>query len=51
MGKVETETMPMVVIEEEKGETHKTGYITLYAKLFKAMTQKGDGGKNRKAYP
>ena len=36
----ETETMPVVVIDEEKGETRKTGYISLYAKLFKARTQK-----------
>jgi len=35
-----TEAMPVVVIDEEKEETHKTGYITLYAKLFKAGTQK-----------
>ncbi len=29
--------MPVVVIDEEKEETHKTGYITLYAKLFKGV--------------
>jgi len=33
--------MPVVVIDAEKGETHKTGgYISLYAKRFKAGTQK-----------
>jgi len=36
----ETEAMPVVVIDAEKGETHKTGYISLYAKLFKEGTQK-----------
>ncbi|MFZ2070060.1 MAG: hypothetical protein WAV32_00315 [Halobacteriota archaeon] len=30
-----TNTIPVVVIDEEKEETHKTGYITLYTKLFK----------------
>ena len=37
----ETEAMPVVVIDAEKGETHKTGYISLYAlyaKLFKEGT-------------
>ena len=36
----ETEAMPVVVIDAEKGETHKTGYISLYARLFKEGTQK-----------
>lgn len=37
----ETGVMPVVVIDAEKGETHKTGgYISLYAKRFKAGTQK-----------
>ena len=35
-----TEAMPVVVIDEEGGETHKNGYITRYAKLFKAVTKK-----------
>ena len=26
--------MPVVVISEEKTKTHKTGYTTLYEKLF-----------------
>ena len=31
------DVMPVVVIDEEKQEAHKTGYITLYTKLFKAV--------------
>jgi len=42
----EMETMPVVVIDEEKGETHKNGYITL-AKLKNEMVEKR---KNKKAY-
>jgi len=34
------ERYTVVVIDEEKGETHKTSYMSLYAKLFKAGTQK-----------
>ena len=29
--------MSVVVIEKAKGKTHKTGYITLYTKFFKAV--------------
>ncbi len=32
-----TNTIPVVVIDEEKEETHKTDYITLYSKLFKEV--------------
>ena len=32
-----TDTVPVVVIDEEKQEAHKTGYITLYTKLFKRV--------------
>jgi hypothetical protein len=28
------DVMPVVVIDEEKQEAHKAGYITLYTKLF-----------------
>jgi hypothetical protein len=35
-----TGVMPVVVISEEKTQTHKTWYITLYNKLF--------GGKHQK---
>lgn len=31
---------PVVVIDEEKGETYKNGYISLSAKLFTARGQK-----------
>ena len=34
------DTVPIVVIDEEKEKAHKTGYITLYNKLF--------GGKHQK---
>ena len=30
-----TDTVPIVVIGEGKEKTHRTGYITLYTKLFK----------------
>ena len=32
-----TNAIPVVVIDEEKEKTRKTGYITLYTKLFKGM--------------
>jgi hypothetical protein len=32
-----TDTLPVVVIDEEKEKALKTGYITLYAKLFKGV--------------
>ena len=32
-----TDAVPIVVINEEKQEAHKTGYITLYTKLFNGM--------------
>jgi hypothetical protein len=31
-----TGVMPVAVISEEKAKTHKTGYMTLYKKLFEA---------------
>ena len=36
-GYEKTGAMPVVMIDEEKGKTHKTGHITLYTKLFKAV--------------
>jgi len=39
-GYEKTDTVPMVVIDEEKEKAHKTWYITLYNKLF--------GGKHQK---
>ena len=41
--------MPVVMIDEEKGKAHKTGYITLYAMLFRT-SQKWNIGKNRKSF-
>ena len=35
----EAGAMPVVVIDEEDGKTHKTGYITLYTKLFKGVVR------------
>ncbi len=33
-GYEKTDTVPVVVVDEEKEQTHKTGYITLYSKYF-----------------
>jgi hypothetical protein len=33
-GYEKTDTVPVVVIDEEKEKAHKTWYITLYNKLF-----------------
>ena len=33
-----TDAIPVVVIDEEKEKALKTGYITLYAKLFMEAT-------------
>ena len=33
----ETSAMPVVLIDVERGKTHKTGYISLYTKLFKGV--------------
>jgi len=30
-----TDTVPIVVTDDDKEKTHKTGYISLYTKLFK----------------
>ena len=38
-----TGVTPMVVISEERAKTHKTGYMTLYEKLF--------GGKQQNKKP
>ena len=32
-----TDTMPVVVIDEEKEKALETGYITLYTKFFKEV--------------
>jgi len=37
-----TDTVPIVEIDEEKEKAHKTGYTSLYDKLF------GDNIKNKK---
>ena len=34
-----TDTVQIVVIDEEKKKAHKTGYITLYNKLFGGQHQ------------
>ncbi|MCD6456891.1 MAG: hypothetical protein J7K81_08935 [Methanophagales archaeon] len=34
-GYEKTGAMPVVMVDEEKGKTHKTESITLYTKLFK----------------
>jgi len=34
------DTVPVVVVEEEKKKAHKTWYITLYNKLFEGQHQK-----------
>ena len=34
------DTVPVVVVDEEKKKVHKTGYITLYNKLFGGQHQK-----------
>jgi len=39
-GYEKTDTVPVVVIDEEKGKAHKTGYITLYNILFGGPHQK-----------
>jgi hypothetical protein len=49
----ETSAMPVVIIDEGQGKTHKTGYITLYSKLFKGVmcaSQKWNIEKNRKLF-
>jgi hypothetical protein len=33
----ETSAMPVVIIDEGRGKTHKTGHITLYTILFKGV--------------
>jgi len=42
------ETIPVVVIDEEKEKTLKIGYMTLYAKLF--MGSQKRSVKNRKTF-
>jgi hypothetical protein len=42
------DTIPLVVIDEEKEKTLKIGYMTLYAKLFMG-SQKCDGEKKPKS--
>jgi len=41
-GYAKTDTVPVVVIDEEKGKlrVHKTGYISLYNKLLGGTHQK-----------
>ena len=39
-GYEKTDTVPVVVIDEEKKKAHKTWYITLYNKLFGEKHQK-----------
>ena len=39
-GYEKTDTVPVVVIDEEKKKAHKTWYITLYNKLFGGKYQK-----------
>jgi hypothetical protein len=41
-GGEKTGVMPVVVISEEKTQTHKTRYITLYNKLFGGKHQNSD---------
>ena len=33
----ETSAMPVVLIDVERGKKHKTGYMSLYTKLFKGV--------------
>ena len=39
-GYEKADTVPVVVIDEEKEKTHKTWYISLYNKLFGGQHQK-----------
>jgi hypothetical protein len=40
--------MPVVIIDEEKEKTHKTGYITLHTKLFKGVIVHLKNGRLKK---
>ena len=45
-GYEKTDTVPVVVIDEEKKKAHKTGYITLYNKLFGGKYQRQKKSEN-----